>query len=162
MARWADVAEAEPEFAAEVAAALDAYMHKTLATLRADGSPRISGQEARFVEGDLYFGSMPGALKARDLRRDPRFALHGGTGDVSGETWERDVKVAGRAVEITDADERKRIFEAWGSEVPEGPSHLFRADLTEVIAIGLNEAKSALVIRTWTADGRGLRTIERA
>jgi hypothetical protein len=77
MAAWEDVEQAEPEFAARVRRLFDAGRHKTIATLRADGSPRISGIECEFADGELRFGSMPGARKGADLRRDPRFALHG-------------------------------------------------------------------------------------
>ena len=52
----------------------DAGRHKTIATLRADGSPRISGIECEFTNGDLRFGSMAAARKGADLKRDPRFA----------------------------------------------------------------------------------------
>ena len=67
MARWREIESEQPEFAARVRARLDAEKHKTIATLRADGSPRISGIEATFLDGDLWFGSMPRAMKALDL-----------------------------------------------------------------------------------------------
>jgi hypothetical protein len=41
---WRDVQEAAPELARRVRAVFDSHRHKTLATLRADGSPRISGR----------------------------------------------------------------------------------------------------------------------
>jgi hypothetical protein len=34
----------------------DLRRHKTLATLRQDGSPRISGIELEFVDGDVVMG----------------------------------------------------------------------------------------------------------
>jgi hypothetical protein len=43
MAAWRDVEEAEAEFAARVRRLFDLGRHKTIATLRAGGSPRISG-----------------------------------------------------------------------------------------------------------------------
>ena len=76
VASWQDVEREEPAFATRVRALFDAGRHKTLATLRADGSPRISGIETDFEGGELTFGSMPGARKGADLVRDPRFALH--------------------------------------------------------------------------------------
>ena len=79
MAAWKDVEQAEPGFAARVRQLFEAGRHKTIATVRADGSPRISGIECEFADGELRFGSMPGARKGADLRRDPRFALHGPT-----------------------------------------------------------------------------------
>jgi len=83
-----------------VRARLDAHVHKTIATLRADGSPRICGTGTRFVDGDLWIGAMPAARKARDLQRDPRYALHSGSDDPPG--WTGDAKVAGVAVAVVD------------------------------------------------------------
>ena len=94
MARWSEVEQAAPELAAAARGFLDAGVHKTLATLRHDGSPRISGSEAQFRDGDLWFGSMWQALKARDLQRDPRFALH--SASVDPPDWRGDAKLSGR------------------------------------------------------------------
>ena len=101
MVAWKDVEQAEPEFAARVRRLFDAGRHKTIATLRADGSPRISGIECEFADGELRFGSMPGARKGADLRRDPRFALHGPAfhpEEGKEAEWPGEAKIAGRAV----------------------------------------------------------------
>jgi hypothetical protein len=147
---WKDVEQAEPEFAARVRRLFDAHRHKTIATLRADGSPRISGIEVEFAEGELRFGSMPGARKGADLRRDPRFALHSATvdppeGNPAG--WPGEAKVAGRAVRAGDLD---------GGTSGE----LFHADIGEVVLTCLNEAATLLVIEWWR-PGTGLRRVER-
>ena len=63
MAAWSEIEQAEPEFAQRVRQMFDAGRHKTIATLRADGSPRISGIECEFTDGELRFGSMSGARK---------------------------------------------------------------------------------------------------
>ena len=76
MARWAEIEAAEPEFAAAVRALFDAHRHKVLATVRKDGSPRVSGIELTFADGDVWFGSMAAARKLADLSRDARLALH--------------------------------------------------------------------------------------
>jgi hypothetical protein len=81
VARWTDLEAAAPELAAGVRGRMDARRHKVLSTLRRDGSPRVTGIEAFFVDGDLFFGSMGAARKAQDLQRDGRFALHSGTTD---------------------------------------------------------------------------------
>ena len=108
MASWSDFEREAPELAARVRARLDAHVHKTIATLRRDGSPRISGTEARFEEGELWIGSMWQALKARDLRGDPRFALHSGSEDPSTWTGEsQQGKVDGPAVEGGPLGERR-------------------------------------------------------
>ncbi|MEJ2889280.1 pyridoxamine 5'-phosphate oxidase family protein [Actinomycetospora aeridis] len=150
MTSWQDVEKAAPEFAGRVRALFEAHKHKTLATLRADGSPRISGIETEFTDGELTFGSMSAARKGADLRRDPRFALHSATVDpVEGAEaqWPGEAKIAGRAV-------------AAGA-VTEGPGgDLFHADITEVVHTHLNAQATLLVVEWWT-PARGLRTVER-
>jgi hypothetical protein len=150
MTRWQDVEEVAPEFAQRVRALFDAHRHKTIATVRADGSPRISGIEAVFEGGELVFGSMPNARKGADLRRDPRFALHSATVDpIEGAEaqWPGEAKISGRAVAAGPI-----------TEGPDGDS--FHADITEVVCTPLNAEATMLVIDWWTPT-RGLRTIER-
>jgi hypothetical protein len=151
---WNEIVEAQPEFADRVRALFDSGRHKTIATLRADGSPRISGIEAEFVDGNLRFGSMAGARKGADLRRDARFALHSPTfhpeeGNES--EWPGEAKIAGRAIPagpITAEDEA------------EAHGEMFVADIDEVVITGLNHDATMLVVESWT-PGRGLKVIER-
>ena len=150
MTAWQDVERAVPEFARRVQALFDAHRHKTIATLRADGSPRISGIEAMFEAGELVFASMPNARKGADLRRDPRFALHSATVDpVEGAAaqWPGEAKIAGRAI-------------ARGPSTSGSDGDRFRADIAEVVHTHLNEQATMLVVEWWTPT-RGLRRIER-
>ena len=156
MARWADVEREVPELAAAARALLDARKHKTIATLRLDGSPRISGIEATFLDGDLWFGSMWQARKAIDLQRDPRFALHGASDDPP--AWAADGKIAGRVEEIVDTATVSETIAAMGGA--SGRAHLFRADVTEVVVTRLGEPADHLVIESWH-EGRGLTRLER-
>ena len=112
MSSFADVASEEPEFAARVRTAFDAHAHKFLATLRADGSPRISGIEMQFVAGEPWLAGMPGSVKFTDLRGDPRFALHSGSNEP--DAFDADAKLGGRATQVTDPDERGRYAAAAG------------------------------------------------
>ncbi len=82
MTAWTDFAAAQPELARPVRQCFAIRKHATLATLRRDGSPRISGIEVEFAGDGLYLAMMPGSLKALDLRRDPRLALHCPTEDT--------------------------------------------------------------------------------
>lgn len=154
MARWADVAAAVPELAAEAMGFLDAHTHKTLATLRRDGSPRISGVETRVHDGDVYLGMMHRSLKALDLLRDPRFALHSGSEDPPG--WPGDATLSGQAEEITDPAHIDAVLGPVGPARPPGPLHLFRLDVREVLTVRLGDPADHLVISSWT-PGRGLR-----
>src|SRR5919112_1709095 len=100
MPSWSDFEQDAPDLAAHARRLLDARVHKTLATLRRDGSPRISGTETIFADGQLWIGSMWMAVKAQDLRRDERFALHSGSDDPP--EWRGVAQVAGRFVEVAD------------------------------------------------------------
>ena len=150
MTAWQDVERAVPEFAQRVRGLFDVRRHKTIATVRADGSPRISGIEAAFEDGELVFGSMPNARKGADLRRDPRFALHSATVDpVEGSEaqWPGEAKISGRA-----------IYAGPSTEAPEADR--FCADIAEVVHTHLNEEATKLVVEWWTPT-QGLRRIER-
>jgi hypothetical protein len=155
MPSWSSFEAAAPELAARVRDRLDAHTHKTLATIRRDGAPRISGTESRIADGELWIGSMWHARKALDLQRDPRFALHTGSDEPS--DWKGDAKLAGVAEEITDSE---LVRKHNGAAAEQGPSHLFRLDLREVSTVGLNDDRSGLVIALWTPDG-GVREIRR-
>ena len=150
MTSWRDVERAEPEFAQRVRELFDGHRHKTLATVRADGAPRISGIETVFEDGDLVFGSMPNARKGADLRRDPRFAVHSATVDpVPGAEaqWPGEAKISGRAT--------------GAGPITEGPDgDRFVADIAEVVHTHLNEQATMLVVEWWT-PAHGLRRIER-
>lgn len=162
MARWQDVIAAAPELAERARALFDAHRHKTLATLRKDGSPRISGIELTFLDGDLWFGGMWESRKALDLRRDPRFAVHSASDDPPSDptAWPGDAKLAGRAEEIADPERMKAIVAASGGEAPPGPSHLFRADIRELVLTRVGDPPDHLVIEVWH-EGQGVQRIER-
>lgn len=147
MASWTEFKAAAPEFAARVRSSMTSRKHLTMATLRRDGSPRISGTEVEFANGQLQIGSMPRAVKALDLQRDPRVAIHGPTEDPpSGApaAWKGEAKIAGTASEVESG----------------GPAHRFVIDIHEAVITHLNEAGDRLVVEAWS-PARGLRTFER-
>lgn len=143
MPSWGEFEASEPRFAARVRKLMTRRKHLTMATLRRDGSPRISGTEVQFVDGELRIGSMRNAVKAQDLRRDPRIAIHGPTSDpAESGRWRGEAKIAGRAIELPSGDE----------------SHVFRIDLREAVITAVEGDR--LVVESWTPD-RGCRRIER-
>jgi hypothetical protein len=146
VARWSDFEAAEPELATRARALLEAQKHLTIATLRRDGSPRISGIECVIEDGELWFGSMTDAVKARDLLRDPRFALHCGTGDSAvwesdPALWPGDAKLSGRAWMASDSR--------------------FRADIAEVATVRLGgDPPDHMLIDFWR-EGEAARQFRR-
>src|SRR4051794_2758092 len=99
---------------------------------------------------------MSGARKGMDLKRDPRFALHGPTfHPVEGaeSDWPGEAKIAGRAFAAGPVA---------SDEAGEGPDgEQFVADISEVVITGLNAAATMLVVESWTPEW-GLRRVERA
>jgi hypothetical protein len=147
MASWSEFETAAPELAARVKELFDAHKHKTMATVRRDGSPRISGTETAFRDGELWIGSMWQAVKAKDLQRDPRYAIHSATFDPD-DDWPGEAKVAGIAHEIEPID-----FNG-------APSHSFRLEVNEASWCRVNDEKTKLLIDVWTPE-RGVHTISR-
>jgi hypothetical protein len=146
VATWAEFAADAPALAERVAASLKRNKHMTLATLRADGSPRISGTELELTDDDVFIGSMANARKALDLLRDPRLAIHGPTADPPEDpaAWIGEAKLAGTAVAMSSEDD----------------SHRFRIDVDEVVFTHLNDAGNRLVVESWH-PGRGVEVVER-
>jgi hypothetical protein len=135
MASWEEIETDAPEFAGRVRELFQARKHKTMATLRGDGSPRISGIETQFGE-QVTFGSMAGSRKSVDLQRDSRVALHSPSVDPPEDdpgAWVGEAKIAGCAVPTPDG---------------------FRVDIAEVV---LTYLAGGLVVESWH-PGRGHET----
>ncbi len=154
---WAEFAAQAPEMAAFVRKRLEAHRHRLMATIRADGSPRISGTELTIQAGELWIGSMPGARKVDDLRRDPRLAIHSGSDDPPG--FQGDARVSGVAI-FEEDDALKAAFLEGAGGGPPGPFDLVRLSITEASTVREAETRDHLVIEAWRPGGP-VRRIER-
>jgi hypothetical protein len=157
MTNWNDVLTATPELARLVQERFEATGLGYLATIRRDGSPRISGNEPLFHGGEVWLGMMWESRKALDLRRDARMALH--SASIDKDVTEGDARISGRAVEHTSEDEiaRARIMfaDANGQAPPPGPMHLFSLDIDELVVV--RPENDRLVVRSWTSTGGNRR-----
>lgn len=168
MATWAEFETEAPELAVRARHHLDRHGHKTVATVRRDGSPRICGTELASYDGQLWLGGMVGARRFDDLRRDPRYALHSGSDDP--QVWRSspdvvgDAKIAGTAQETTDPQVLADVAAALSAEAPPeeqvtaGSFELFRLDLNEVVVVRIGDGH--LLIESWH-EGRGMQRAER-
>jgi len=125
---FAELEQAAPTIGSFVRSRIEATGLCFVATTRQDGWPRVSAWELFLCDGRIYVGSMPNAMKVKDLRRDPRCCLITPLADKDDETGEG--KLFCEAREITDADEwdraRKRFQELRGFDMGEpGGGHLF-------------------------------------
>jgi len=163
MTSWQQLADAEPAFHRALAARFDAHKHKLLATVRADGSPRISGIETTVRDGELWLAGMPAARKFADLRRDPRLALHSGSDDSDPDdpaAWPGDAKLSGIAVEVTDPDALAAWAAAHEQPMPPGDFELFRVDVREASRVYVGDPADHLVVEIWD-EASGLRSVRR-
>ena len=128
---WQEFAVQAPELAAWGAARFERTGLVMVATLRRDGWPRVSPVEPVFAGQQLYLGMMWRSVKALDLLRDSRCTIHNAVSDRTG--VEGEFKVYGRAIEVSDRDERRRFGDAVYAKIgfrPEEPEfHCFAIDI---------------------------------
>lgn len=146
MASWREFLEAAPGFGQRVEALFTGRKHHTMATVRRDGAPRISGTEVEIDSGWLCLGMMPGTRRAADLRRDPRVAIHSHCVDPPEDdpgAWSGEAKLFGRAEELAGDG---------------GASDRFRLHVEQVVLTSLDAP--VLAIEAWTPE-RGVVRSER-
>jgi hypothetical protein len=152
MANWKTFTHEAPDMAAKVEARWRAHTHHVMATLRADGAPRVSGTEIVVTDDELYLGSMWQARKARDLLRDPRVAVHSNPRDET--MTGGDAKLDALAVEVPEDDPAKLAI---AEGAPPGPLHVFRLDLVDVVLTEVDHDANALFTHLWR-PGAGIQT----
>lgn len=157
MATWTEFEAAAPDLAGFVRGRFQQYTLGFLATLRPDGSPRISGIEPMFAAGHLLLGMMKDSLKSADLRRDPRFALHGAS--IDKDVKDGDVKLSGIAVPAT-AELFDVLSQETGGVHSAETADLYRVELTSVSSLRIGEPADHLLIQSWR-PGEPMKTVKR-
>ena len=118
-----------------------------LATLRADGSPRINPVEPYFVEDHVLLGLMRRSKKALDLVRDPRFGLHSSVSDPNGADGE--FKLYGRARDVKDPDLWAAAREAWWVSRPREHSRVFSLDIESAAFVAWDVESGEMTVTRW-------------
>jgi Pyridoxamine 5'-phosphate oxidase len=155
---WRELELAAPEIAEPGKARLDETRVALLATLRKDGSPRISPVEPFFAEGHLLFGAMAWTLKARDLDRDPRCTLHSAiTGPNEGEP---ELKLYARAIEADD-DLRAASASGWWTDQPHDAARVFSLSIEEAAFVTWDYEAGEMTVKRWSQK-TGLMTSRRS
>jgi hypothetical protein len=163
MATWSEFAASAPKIA-EIFVRRHAATGNLclIATLRADGSPRISPMEPRIFDGHLVLVGMPNTTKFADLGRDPRFALH--TATVDTQVSDGDAKVSGKVRNLRDAAVHERfaahLFEKTGMDLRgEAFDPFYVADLTGASSLELVD--NQLEITIWK-PGEAVRVVRKS
>lgn len=148
MNSWASFTTADPVLTSQAEAVLDARRLKCLATLRRDGSARLSETSGvRITDGDLWLAVIPSA-KRRDLDRDDRVSVHCGS---PGDEWAASLRLSGRALTADHSDISR--FVASTGITPTDRFTLYRVELTEVVITRPHPDTGVILVEWWTPSG---------
>jgi general stress protein 26 len=150
MAQWSHFESENPELARKVRLRFESHAHHILGTIDASGAPRLSGLNVFFNDGEVWFGSMSGARKVADMKRDPRISLHSAT--LSEQLEGGDARISGFA-RVLDA-QRAALWR------PENPTagEFFTIDIRKVHLVEVSGEQ--LRVSMWDTE-RGLRIVHR-
>jgi len=149
--RWSEMQNGQPRLAALGRQRLLEPGVVLVATIRRDGTPRISPVEPFVLDGSLWLSMMWQSKKAADLLRDPRILVHS---VVTGpHTDEGEFKIRGTASAEQDPAVQQRYADAvaaplgWSPEP--GRFHLFAVSISEVTFIGYDDATGDQHVAMW-------------
>jgi len=122
-----------------------------VATIRKDGTPRISPVEPFVLDGGLWLSMLWHSRKAADLLRDPRVLVHSVITNRDG--GEGEFKIRGTARAEKDPGVQARYAAAVGASLgwtPEpGRFHLFAVTIGDVTFIRYDEASGDQHVVRW-------------
>ena len=146
MSTWKTFAAAEPELAAFGAQRFGGGV-AYLATVKADGAPRLHPVTPIVGEEQLFLFMEPTSPKGHDLRRDGRYALHCAVRDSEG--GEGEFLVSGRATFVEDPSLRAEAVRS-ASYTPQERYILFTLTVESAQATVYSE--SGPVRRRWKKE----------
>jgi hypothetical protein len=148
---WVRLEAEAPELAALARDQLEVFGVAMLATLRGDGSPQLDPIEPVFSAGEILIGSGRATSKSRNLRRDPRFALHGLVRGAN--AGDPDVKLAGRV-------EPSQVLAGWWADRARD-ADVYALSIAEAVVVEWNLRASRMRVHRW-APARGPTVSERS
>jgi hypothetical protein len=157
--RWQDFAAQQPALAKVGVRKFTDPQVVLVATIRQDGTPRVSPVEPLIWTGDLWLSMGIGSRKAMDLRRDPRILVHSVVTSRNGETGE--FKLRGTAAEESSgtvhAGYAQAVADGLGWRPQLGRFHLFRVELDDVTFIRWDDATNDQYVTRWPAGTEFVR-----
>ena len=134
---WSDIERTQPRLAALARERLIRPGVVLVATIRQDGTPRLSPVEPYVLDGDLWLSMMWQSTKARDLIRDPRILVHNVITSPQGA--EGEFKIRGTVRAEHDLALQRRYADAVAASLGWNPQpgrfHLFAVDISNVTFI---------------------------
>lgn len=155
---WGDFEASEPDFSSRILSRFSAHPHHVVATVAADGRPRVWGSNIFVNDGELWLGAMSGSLRVADLLREPRVAVH--SAPLSEQLDGGDARIEGTATVLdpaASADWMKAHTETTpGGAGPAGDVVLVRLD-----RVVLTEVKGEVLALSVWEPGHGIRIVLR-
>jgi hypothetical protein len=149
---WRDFEAAAPHLAQRGRERFERTRVALIATIRRDGSPRISPVEPYLALGHLLLGVMSRSAKAGDLARDARCAIHSSVSDVKGS--EGEFRLHGRAIAVDD-EIRDGTDDAWWKAFPAGACLVRSMDIESAEFVDWDLASGEMIVTRWSPS-RGL------
>ena len=149
--KWSELEQRQPRLAEVGRQRLFDPGVVLVATIRRDGTPRLSPVEPFVMDGDLWLSMLWQSTKAADLIRDPRVLVHGVVASRDGRDGE--FKVRGQARTEQDSSVQGRYAAAvgralgWKPEV--GQFHLFAVDIDHVSYLRYDDATGDQFVTQW-------------
>jgi len=135
--RWSEIEQSQPRLARLARERMIEPGVVLVATIRRDGTPRLSPVEPYVLDGDLWLSMMWQSTKARDLLRDPRILVHSVITNRDG--TEGEFKIRGTVRADLDPVRQRRYADAVAADLGWKPQpgrfHLFAVDLSQVTFI---------------------------
>jgi hypothetical protein len=149
--RWPEMQSGQPRLAALGRQRLLEPGVVLVATIRGDGTPRISPVEPLVMDGDLWLSMMWQSRKAADLLRDPRVLVHSVITGRDGS--EGEFKIRGIAAAVQDpavqARYAREVAGRLGRNPDPGPFHLFAVSIGEVAFIRYDDDTGDQHVAMW-------------
>jgi hypothetical protein len=145
-APWPEFARDAPELAERGLAMLQGFTLGYLATLRPDGSPRVHPVTVTVADTGLYIYAVASTPKGRDLRRDPRYAMHAFPTFEEGDFRDDEFAFGGRAAEIRDRSLYEAVAALHNDTIHDGDP-MFRLDLSWALHKRRKPGRGAVYLR---------------
>lgn len=156
---WSDLEHKEPRLADLGREKLLGPGVVLVATIRRDGTPRVSPVEPFLLSGDLWLSMLLGSAKAKDLIRDPRVLVHSVVTRRDG--GEGEFKVRGTVREETDpgvqASYAAAVADDLGWRPIPGQFHLFAVGVDDVTFVRYESATGDQFLTRWPKGGEFVR-----
>ena len=148
---WSDIEQAQPGLAKLAHDRLIGPGVVLVATVRRDGTPRLSPVEPLILDGDLWLSMMWHSAEALDLLRDPRILVHNIIASRSGTDGEFKIRGTARAEGDPDvqASYAAAVAASLGWTPEPGRFHLFAVAIGQVTFIRYDDATGNQHVVQW-------------